>query len=96
MLKKFLSILVIASFLIGNFWFFPIARADDWDTTVAASQKWPEKRTIRVHRNPPKGSRVPSGADLTEEVNEMVIWAKQALYWVTPLNPRTICLSWWL
>ena len=88
MLKKFLSILVIASFLIGNFWFFPIARADDWDTTVAVSQKWPEKRTIRVHRNPPKGSRVPSGADLTEEVNEMVIWAKQALYWVTPLTPE--------
>lgn len=44
MLKKFLSILVIASFLIGNFWFFPIARADDWDTTVAVSQKWPEKK----------------------------------------------------
>lgn len=88
MFKKFLSILVIASFLIGNFWFFPIARADDQDTTATVSQNWVKKRTIRVHRNPPKDSRVPAGADLTEEVNEMVIWSNQALYWVPALTPE--------
>lgn len=88
MFKKFLSILLISSFLFGNFSFFSIVKADDQDKTVAVSQKWPEKRTIRVHRNPPKDSKVPAGADLTEEVNEMVIWSNQALYWIPALTPE--------